>query len=49
MTVGGAIAVLQTGQEGQGREKEKSGSEDLEMIMHNNMRRMISSCCNFRT
>ena len=39
--MGGAIAVLQTGQEGQGREKEKSGSEDLEMILCNNMKQMV--------
>ena len=34
MTVGGAMAVRHTGQEGQGREKEKSGSEDLQKTMN---------------
>ena len=38
--VGGAIAVRHTGQEGHGRAKEKSdsGSEDLEMTLHNYMK-----------
>ena len=36
--VGGAIAVLHTGHEGHGNVKEKSGSEDLEMTLHNYMK-----------
>ena len=43
--VGGAIAVLHTGQEGHGRANEKSGSEDLGMTLRHESN---ASFCNYR-